>query len=172
MAIPIIRRCRHSWRRSAQVLEIHSPPGAAWLEIVSRPTLESFSRAFSENPMLEATVLASPTLGVRAIHEFFSATRLMFDRIAFIHETRSASRTCLEWDGVFQGRDISGATILAYDVHGAIEHIRLYHFPFEQLNRFATELSRRLAGNQSLAIAQRPKGSLHFLIGVNHENER
>jgi hypothetical protein len=154
------------------MLEMNSPPGAAWLEIVSRSTLESFSLVFSENPVLEATVLASPILGVRAIHEVFSATRLMFERIAFIHETRSTSRTCLEWDGVFQGRDISGATILAYDVHGAIEHIRLYHFPHEQLKGFAAELSRRLAGNQSIAIAQRPKGSLHSLIGVNHENER
>jgi hypothetical protein len=136
------------------VLEIHSPPGATWLEIVSRSTLGSFSGAFSEIPMLEATVLVSPIVGAPAIHEFFSATRLMFDRIAFNHETRSASRACLEWDGVFQGRDISGATILAYDVRGAIEHIRLYHAPIEQLNSFATELSRRLARDHSTAIMQ------------------
>jgi hypothetical protein len=137
------------------VLEINSPPGATWLEIVSRSTLRSFSGAFSENPTLEATVLASPIIGAPAIHEFFSATRLMFERIAFIHETRSSSRACIEWDGVFQGRDISGATILAYDVHGAIEHIRLYHFPLEQLNPFATELSQRLARDQSIAVPQR-----------------
>jgi hypothetical protein len=172
MATPIIQRCRHRWRRSAPVLEMNSPPGTSWLEIVSRSTLGAFSGAFSENPILEATVLVSPLVGARVIHEFFNATRLMFERIAFIHETRSTSRTCLEWDGVFQGRDISGATIIAYDVHGAIEHIRLYHFPLEQLHSFAIELSRRLAGNQSIAIAQRPKSSLHSLIGVNHENER
>lgn len=137
------------------MLEIHSPPGTAWLEIVSRSSLGSFSRAFSENPILQATVLVSPIVGAPAIHEFFSATRLMFERIEFIHETRSASRACLEWDGVFQGLDISGATILAYDVHGAIEHIRLYHFPLEQLNCFATELSRRLPRDHSTAISPR-----------------
>jgi hypothetical protein len=127
-----------------QVLEINAPPGATWLEIVSRQTLRSFSGAFTENPILEATILVDPLVGARAIHEFFGATRSMFDRIGFLHEGRSASRAYLEWDGLFQGRDISGATILAYDVQGAIEHIRLYHFPLRQLNAFATELSRRL----------------------------
>ena len=155
------------------MLEIKSPPGTTWLEIVSRSTLRSFSGAFSENPILEATVLASPIIGAPSIHEFFNATRLMFDRIAFIHETRSTSRACLEWDGVFQGRDICGATILAYDIHGAIDHIRLYHSPLDQLNSFATELSRHLARDPSTAVAQRdhsPAGNA-AMISVDHPLE-
>jgi hypothetical protein len=82
---------------------MHSTPGAAWLEIVSRSTLGSFSAAFSENPMLEATVLVSPMVGAPAIHEFFVATRSMFERIAFVHETRSGFRACLEWEEVVPG---------------------------------------------------------------------
>ena len=125
------------------MVEHTSQPGAAWLEIVSRSTLQEFSGAFSADPILEATVVAKPLLGVAAIYEFFRTTRAMYDRIAFVHETRSVARACLEWEGVFQGKEVSGATILTYDAEGAIERIRLFHYPYEQLNSFSAELVRR-----------------------------
>ena len=69
----------------------------------------------------------------------------MYDRISFVQEMRSVARACLEWEGVFQGQSISGATILAYDARRAIERIRLYHFPYEQLNAFSAEPTSRHA---------------------------
>jgi hypothetical protein len=131
------------------VLEITGQPGAAWLEVVSRPTLQAFSSAFSADPILEAPVLAEPLLSVKVIYDFFRTTQSMYDHIAFMHEIRSSTRTCLEWDGVFQAESISGATILAYDASGVIERIRLFHFPHQQLNAFSAELARR----QSLKTA-------------------
>lgn len=125
------------------MLETTSSPGAAWLEIVSRQTIQAFSRAFSADPVLEATVVAKPLLGVSAIYDFFCTTRSMYDRVAFLQEMQSVARACFEWEGVFQGGGISGATILAYDGSGAIERIRLFHFPYEQLNSFSEELARR-----------------------------
>jgi len=38
-------------------------PGAAWTEIVSRPTLDEFSRAFASDVVLEASVLSHPIVG-------------------------------------------------------------------------------------------------------------
>lgn len=124
-----------------------SRPGAEWLDIVSRPTLQEFSRAFSEHPILEATVVAKPLLGVALVYEFFRTTRSMYDRIAFVQETRSIARGYLEWEGVFQGKAVSGATILTYGAEGAIERIRLFHYPHEQLNAFSAELVRRRSLN-------------------------
>lgn len=118
-------------------------PGAAWLEIVRRPTLEEFSCAFSADPILEATVVAKPLLGVAAVFGFFCTTLSMYDRIAFIQETRTIARTYLEWEGLFQGKGVSGVTILTYGAEGAIERIRLFHYPYEQLNAFSVELVRR-----------------------------
>jgi hypothetical protein len=125
------------------VLEITQQPGAAWLEVVSRPTLQAFSSAFSADPILETPVLAEPLVRIKVIYDFFRTTRSMYDHIAFVHEIRSSTRACLEWEGVFQGKSISGATILAYDASGAIERIRLFHFPHKQLNAFLAELARR-----------------------------
>jgi hypothetical protein len=125
------------------VLEVTSAPGAAWLEIVSQQTLQAFSAAFSADPILEATVVPKPLLGVGAIYDFFCTTRSMYDRIAFVHEMRSVAHACFEWEGVFQGEGISGATILSIDARGAIQRIRLFHHPYEQLNAFSAELARR-----------------------------
>ena len=100
-------------------------PGAAWLEIVRRPTLQEFSCAFSADPTLEATYL--------------------------------------EWDGVFQGKGVSGVTILTDGAQHAIERIRLFHYPYEQQTAFSVELVRR----HSLKTE-----SFNTLSGVLHENER
>jgi hypothetical protein len=70
----------------------------------------------------------------------------MYDRIEFVNETPSATRTHLEWQRRFAGRDIAGSTILAHDAEGAIESVRLYHRPYEQVIAFSAELARRLAG--------------------------
>jgi len=101
------------------------PPGHAWLQIIQRPSQEA---------------------GATAIRAFFDATRAMYQQIAFVHETRSVTRTHLEWQGKFAGRDIAGTTILAHNAAGTIESIRLYHRPYEQVIAFSADLARRLAG--------------------------
>jgi hypothetical protein len=124
-----------------------SPPaGQAWLEIIKRPTQEGFASAFTEDVVLDTSVASASVLGAVAIRAFFNATRAMYEEIAFVHETRAGTRICLEWQGRFAGRDIAGTTILAHDAAGAIESIRLYHRPYEQVIAFSAELARRLAG--------------------------
>jgi ketosteroid isomerase-like protein len=115
-----------------------------WLAILSRPTLEEFAEAFGAKPTLETSVLASPIGGVQGIRDFFDATRAMYDRIEFTAEHRLELWTCLEWMGVYRGRPIAGATILMTDANGAIERIRLFHAPLDQLVEFAADLHRRL----------------------------
>jgi hypothetical protein len=56
-------------------------PGEAWTEIVRRPTLEEFSRAFASDVVLEASVVSRPIvgpIGLRApsIHGPFAANEL------------------------------------------------------------------------------------------------
>jgi hypothetical protein len=123
--------------------EFTSQLGSTWLEIVTRPTIRAFAQAFSPGAILETTVAEMPLRGVESLYDFFCTTRSMYDRIAFVQEMQSDRRVCLEWEGVFQGKDISGVTILTYGAQGAIERIRLFHFPYEQLNSFSVELARR-----------------------------
>ncbi len=119
-------------------------PGGEWLAILSRPAFEDFASAFATAPTLEASVLAGPIVGVPGIRAFFQATSGMYERIAFTAEHRSELWTCLEWEGVHRGRPVAGATILNTDANGAIERIRLFHNPLDQLVAFAADLHRRL----------------------------
>jgi hypothetical protein len=119
--------------------------GHTWLEIVKRPTVETFASAFAKDAVLDASVLVAPIVGVVGIRAFFSETRAMYDSIAFVHETRSAIRTYLEWEGEFAGQDIAGTTILGHDAAGLIESVRIYHRPYDQVIAFSAELTRRLS---------------------------
>jgi hypothetical protein len=130
-------------------------PGHRWSEIVRRPTLEAFASAFTTDVILDASVLPRSIRGAPDVRAFFDATRGMYDTIAFSREENIASRTYLEWAGVFGGRVVAGATILAKDANGLIESIRLYHSPLYLVNEFSAELLRRLAGKMTADILWR-----------------
>jgi hypothetical protein len=123
---------------------MHSAPGQAWLKIVQRPTDEAFAAAFTTDVVLDTSIASRSIIGPAEVGRFFEASRTMYDEIQFAHETSARSRTCLEWEGKFQGGYIAGATILAFDPDGAIESIRLYHRPFEQVIAYSAELGLRL----------------------------
>jgi hypothetical protein len=119
-------------------------PGEAWNEIVHRPTLEEFSRAFASDVVLEASVLSRPIVGPMGLWEFFQATRAMYDQIGFTHEIGTKTRMCLEWEGVFAGKPVAGVTNITRDARGAITSVRLHHRPFDQVVAFAGAISRNL----------------------------
>jgi hypothetical protein len=121
-----------------------SYPGATWSEIVRRPTLEQFSRAFASDVVLEASVVSRPIVGTAGLWAFFQATRSMYERIAFTDEISTKERMCLEWEGVFAGKPVAGVTIILRDDGGAITSVRLYHRPFDQVVAFAEALSQHL----------------------------
>jgi hypothetical protein len=122
------------------------PAGHAWLEIIKRSSHAEFASAFTPDVTLDTSVASASIVDAVAIRAFFDATRAMYQQIAFVHETRSDTRTHLEWEGRFAGRKIAGTTILAHNAKGAIESIRLYHRPYEQVIAFSIELANRLAG--------------------------
>ena len=123
-----------------------NPPGHFWIEILKRPTLDAFAAAFTKDILIDTSIATRSIVGPADLRSFFDASRTMYDAINFTHETSSGSRTCLEWEGKFQGKGIAGTTILAFDANGAIESIQLYHRPYEQVIAYSAELGRRLKG--------------------------
>ena len=123
-----------------------SAPGEDWLGILGQPTQDAFASAFVAEPRLEAVVIFDPVVGADAIHRFFEAARSLYSHIGFTSEIRSADRVYLEWEGLFAGRPVSGATIISFDQNGRIERIRLYHYPLDQLAAFSTAIHCSLAG--------------------------
>jgi hypothetical protein len=122
------------------------PPGASWFNIIRLPTAETFAAAFTPDVTLVASVTSRPIAGPLSLRQFFDATRAMYDHIAFVRETETATRTYLEWQGGFQGNVVEGATVLHRDAAGLIGRILLFHSPREQVIAFSIDLERRLKG--------------------------
>jgi len=123
------------------------------MAIVRNNGTAEFGKAFAAHPMLDASVLGGPCVGVQAIAAFFAATSSgMYETIAFTHETTNGRKTYLEWQGTAFGKQVRGTTILTRNHEGLIEHIQLYHSPLQVVVEFARELAKRLQGKVDQAV--------------------
>jgi len=118
-------------------------PGQDWIAVVGKNGTSEFATAFVAQPVLHASVLNAPCIGVEPIAAFFAVTSGMYDRLAFTHETKDGSKICLEWEGKVFGEDVAGTTILTRNDAGLIESVQLYHRPLHIVVRFSAELGRR-----------------------------
>ena len=112
-------------------------PGQEWIAVLRKHGTNEFATAFVAQPTLYASVLNAPCIGVEPVAAFFTATSAMYDSIAFTHETRDGSKTCLEWEGRVFGKDVAGTTILTRNDAGLIESVQLYHRPLHIVVRFS-----------------------------------
>ena len=131
-------------------------PGRDWVAIVRKSGTNEFATAFVAQPMLYASVLNAPCIGVERIAVFFAGTSAMYDTISFTHETTDSSKICLEWEGKIFGEDVAGTTILTRNDVGLIESVQLYHRPLHIVVRFSAELRRRLQGKLDAALFDIP----------------
>jgi alcohol dehydrogenase, propanol-preferring len=125
--------------------------------VLTKNGTKEFATAFVAQPMLYASVLNAPCIGVESLAAFFAATSAMYDSIAFTHETKNGSKTCLEWEGKVFGKDVAGTTILTHDEAGLIASVQLYHRPLQIVVRFSDELRRRLQGKLVSALFDIPR---------------
>ena len=131
-------------------------PGQDWIAVVGKNGTSEFATAFVAQPVLHASVLNAPCIGVEPLAAFFAVTSGMYDRLAFTHETKDSSKICLEWEGKVFGEDVAGTTILTRNDAGLIESVQLYHRPLHIVVRFSAELGRRLQGKLDAALFDIP----------------
>ena len=122
--------------------------GSGWLEILTRKEFEDFAGAFTRDVTLETAVTRDVLKGPAAIRSYFNATKTMFQSIAFKSRVSMQGKTYLEWNGVYNGRSMSGVTILGMKGDGRINEIEVYYRPYEQLVLFSAEVASRLDAPQ------------------------
>jgi hypothetical protein len=121
-------------------------PGQDWQRILGRKSFDDFAAAFTEEAVLDASVLNGPVKGPSGIRSVFSATAAMYETIVFTHETTQGPKTYLEWEGKALGGRAAGVTVLTRNAAGKIESVRLMHRPLAMVLAFSAELARRLEG--------------------------
>jgi ketosteroid isomerase-like protein len=66
--------------------------GQNWVEIIGRKSFDAFAAAFTEDAVLEASVLRDPVKGPSGIRRVFSATAAMYETIALHTRRRKGQR--------------------------------------------------------------------------------
>ena len=79
-------------------------PGQDWIAVVRKNGTNEFATAFVAQPLLYASVLNAPCIGVGRIAAFFAATSGMYDTIPFTHETRAVQRPVLSGKGKYSAK--------------------------------------------------------------------
>ena len=119
-------------------------PGEGWLAIARERDPVRFAAAFVAAVRLDLAVMDDPMTGTGELRRYLTASRGMFQAIAFTHQADAGGRTYLTWEGRFADRDIAGATVLVRNAEGAIVNVQIYHRPRDQAVAFSKELTARL----------------------------
>ncbi len=121
--------------------------GSGWRNAFASKTAEDFALAFSEDIVLEASVLTSPVKGRDTVKATMTQASLIYESLAFVREATAGLRTYLEWEATaFGGQQIFGVTVLTKGADGRINHVAIHHRPLEAALKFSTEMRERLAG--------------------------
>jgi hypothetical protein len=125
-------------------------PGEDWVALVRKSGTPEFTAAFAANPVLHASVLSGPCVGIEAVTVALGAgTGGMYDALDFTHETVDGRKTYLEWEGTAFGKPVGGSTILTHNEAGLIQSVQIYHRPLPMVLQFSVELKNRLRGKLS-----------------------
>ena len=128
-------------------------PGEDWIALVRKSGTPEFTAAFAANPVLHASVLSGPCVGIEAVGTLLGAgTGGMYDTLVFTHETVDGSKTYLEWEGAAFGKPVAGSTILTRNEAGQIESVQIYHRPLPMVLQFSAKLEKRLRGKLSPSL--------------------
>jgi len=128
-------------------------PGEDWIALVRKSGTPEFAAAFAANPVLHASVLSGPCVGIEAVAVAVGAgTGGMYDTLVYTHETVDGPKTYLEWEGKAFGKTVGGSTILTRNAAGQIQSVQIYHRPLPLVLQFSAELENRLKGKLSPSL--------------------
>ena len=128
-------------------------PGEDWIAVVRKSGTPEFAAAFAANPVLHASVMSGPCVGVEAITTVLAAAAgSMYDTLVFTNETVDGPKTYLEWEGKAFGKSVGGSTILTRNPAGLIQSVQIYHRPLPMVLQFSAKLENRLKGKVSATL--------------------
>ena len=116
------------------------------MQIVKKKGTSDFAAAFTADVSLQTSALSKAVIGPTLIGAFFAATSTMYEDFVFTAETVHGAKTYLEWEGIYAGKSVAGATLLTRNESGLINNIKLFQSPFPVVREFSSGLKERLAG--------------------------
>lgn len=118
-----------------------------WTTAFADKTSDAFGQSFTEDVVLEASVLTRPAAGREQVSQVMAAASGIYESLAFTQESSQGRRTYLEWEAAAFGEtQMQGVTVLTKDEQERIVRIAIHHRPLGAALRFSAALRHRLAG--------------------------
>jgi hypothetical protein len=118
-----------------------------WASAFAAKADAAFDASFSEDVVLEASVLRTPVRGRDDVAAVMGAASRTYESLVFVHEGSGPHRTYLEWRAeAFGGTELRGITVLTKDTSGVITHIAIHHRPLDAALQFSRHLGEQMAG--------------------------
>jgi len=129
-----------------------------WTRAFEQKSSTAFAEAFSNEIVLEASVLTHPVVGADQVKAVMGTASTIYEALAFTRQAADGPRTYLEWEAqAFGGEKLFGITILTRDDAGKIVRAAIHHRPLGVALKFSVELGQRLKGKVDAS---------HFLGGA------
>ncbi|PBC92482.1 pimeloyl-ACP methyl ester carboxylesterase [Streptomyces sp. Ag82_O1-15] len=130
---------------AAPVADTTAPRG--WTNAFAQKSATAFGEAFTEDVVLEASVLLRPVEGRDQVKKVMGAASAIYESLRFTRESVDGPRSYLEWEATaFGGLPIEGVTLLTRNADDQILRAAIHHRPLGAALRFSAELRDRLAG--------------------------
>jgi pimeloyl-ACP methyl ester carboxylesterase len=105
-----------------------------------------FGGGFSDDVVLEGSVLAKPVTGKTQVLATLAAARSMYECLQFTAEVRNATTSYLQWTArMLGGVETKGVGVVQRDAAGAVSAVTVYHGPLPAVLQFSVALRDRLA---------------------------
>ncbi|MGU3292887.1 alpha/beta fold hydrolase [Williamsia sp. M5A3_1d] len=125
-------------------------PTSGWKSAFAEKSSEGFGEGFTDDVVLEATVLTRPLSGRTAVATALGVASGIYDSLEFTADAESGGTSYLQWSATaWGGEKLFGVTILTRDADGRIAHAAIHHRPLGAALKFSRELRRRLDGEIS-----------------------
>ncbi|WP_405634652.1 alpha/beta fold hydrolase [Streptomyces sp. NBC_00056] len=125
----------------------NTPRPQGWTNAFAQKSADAFGEAFTEDVVLEASVLTRPVEGRDQVKKVMGTASVIYESLRFTEETVDGPRTYLAWEATaFGGLPIEGVTILTKNADGQTNRAAIHHRPLGAVLRFSAELRTRLAG--------------------------
>ncbi|HYI33137.1 MAG TPA: alpha/beta hydrolase, partial [Glaciibacter sp.] len=103
---------------------------SGWKQGFGTKSQEAFGAAFTEDVVLEASVMFEAVKGRNLVATVMGAASSIYEKLDFVAETSDGRVTYLQWKATaFEGQNFSGVTVLTKDDDGLIEHAAIHHRP-------------------------------------------
>ncbi|MEW1819234.1 alpha/beta hydrolase [Arthrobacter sp. NPDC080031] len=130
-----------------------SGAAAAWQSAFAEKSADTFGSEFTEDVVLEASVLTMPLKGRHDVATALGAASGIYDALTFTSSKTVDDVTYLQWEAeALGGTKMYGVTILTKDAEGKIRHAAIHHRPLGAVLKFSTELRTRLDGTLDTSV--------------------